>query len=434
MLFKKITGLAFIGMIAGCSTNPVSDNNKNTGDLKFAVSKSLSVTREVVVPNDPKINEEATRINRFAIKMYAQLIKEGGNTFFSPYSITTALGMADVGAKGTTDQQIRQALEVTLPGSDFHYALNGLNQSLENHSSSTDNLELNVANSIWAQNSDFYVLFLNDLSQHYSAGVNLLDFKNDPDPSRLIINNWVSEQTNQRIKDLIPERVITTDTRLVLTNAIYFLADWEIKFDISKTDDKPFWRLDVSSVSVPTMMLRDSTLKLLYYKSESARVLELPYKGKRIVMDFILPDSGTFNNFEATLTSDKIITLLNGLDSVALPPVRIPRFQFATPSISLKKAFVELGMTVPFTPGADFSGINDKDLMILDIVHKAFIKVEEKGTEAAAATAVIMVPTSMSPENMPSFVANRPFIYLIRDTQTNAILFMGRVLDPTVSE
>jgi serpin B len=250
----------------------------------------------------------------------------------------------------------------------------------------------------------------------------------------LIINDWVSEQTHDRIKDLLPEGSITVDTRLVLTNAIYFLADWLIKFPDTLTDNQSFTRLDGSLVTVPMMNLRSNPVKLLYYDAGNCRIIELPYKGNRLVMNLILPDSGTYNNFEQNLSAEIISELINGLDSMGLVTVRIPRFEFTTASISLVDAFKNLGMTAPFSPSADFSGISHGSLAISDIIHKAFVKVDEKGTEAAAATAVIIGRVSDPAPPPEQFVANRPFIFFIRDTMTGAILFMGRILDPLVKE
>lgn len=436
MPLRKLLNLVFIGLIAGCTNDPLSTNDDNSSDLKFTTSKSESVEREVILSGDSRIAEQAASINQFAVKMYSQLIKADSNTFFSPYSITCALGMADAGALGSTDEQIRKALQVTLSGDDLHAAINGLDQSLKSHSESNQNLDLNVVNSIWAQNG--YALripYLDKLSRHYEAGINLLNFMEDPDNCRIIINDWVSEQTKERITDLIPKGGITTDTRVVLTNAIYFLADWLVKFDSTKTENQTFRFLNRSSSAVPMMVMEgkdDKTgLKLLYNRTESARVLELPYQGERIVMDFILPDTGAFRQFESSLTMNDLNVLLEGLDSTVLPCIRIPRFQFTTQSISLVDALYNLGMEAPFSPNADFRGICEESLFIKDIVHKAFIKVNENGTEAAAATAIIF---DRSSTDSPSFVADRPFIYLIRDTHTKAILFMGRVLDPTVTQ
>jgi serpin B len=437
MSFKKLLCLSCAVILSGCNNNPVSDNsnnNKNNVDASFAVIKSDFVCRAVISENDPRVSSQANSISQFSAKMYSELTKEiSGNLFFSPYSITAALGMTDAGAKGETDLQIRKALQVTLNGEDFHAGFNGLDQSLNSHAQATENIELKVVNSIWSQKDMMlYVNFLDLLSKHYDAGINIVNFVLEPEPSRLIINEWVSEQTRDRINDLLPEGSITSDTRLVLTNAIYFLADWLIKFDDTKTDNQEFTRLDGSKVTVPMMNLREKPVKLLYYESGNCRILELPYKGNRLAMDLILPDSGTFNNFEQGISAEVISELVNGLDSVGLLTVRLPRFEFTTPTISLKKAFKNLGMIVPFSLSADFSDISDMGLFISDIFHKAFIKVDETGTEAAAATAVVMQRTSEQSPPPPQFVANRPFIFFIRDTMTGAILFMGRVLDPLV--
>jgi serpin B len=437
MSFKKLLCLGCAVFFVGCNNNPVSDNGNNNKniDAPFAVMKSDFVSRSEIAESDPRVSSQANSINKFSAKMYSELAKEEGNLFFSPYSITAALGMTDAGAKGETDLQIRKVLQVDLSGEDFHAGINGLDYSLKSHSQSTENLELNIVNSIWSQRDlMLQVDFLDLLSRHYDAGVNILDFMQEPEPSRLIINEWVSEQTHERIKDLLPKGSITYETRLVLTNAIYFLADWLIKFDDANTANQTFTRLDGSKVTVPMMNLREEPVKLLYYNQGNCRILELPYKGNRLAMDLILPEAGTFNNFEQSISAEIISNLVNGLDSVGLVTVRIPRFEFTTESISLKKAFMNLGMVVPFSLSADFSGISNTSLYIDDIYHKAFIKVDEKGTEAAAATAVIMLPVSTNPPPPPQFVADRPFIFFIRDTLTGAILFMGRVLDPMAGE
>lgn len=433
MDYKKLLCLGCVVILTGCNNNPVSDNNNNDVDAPFAVRKSDFVSRVFIPESDPRISSQANSINQFSVKMYSELAKVDGNLFFSPYSITSALGMTTAGAKGETDLQIRKALQVDLDGEDFHAGINGLDQSLQTHSQATENLELNIVNSIWSQNGMMLqVNFLDLLSKHYDAGINLVDFINKPDSSRLIINDWVSKQTRDRINDLLPEGSITPETRLVLTNAIYFLADWLIKFEEANTSNQTFTRLDGSNATVPMMNLREKPVKLLYYDSGNCRIVELPYKGNRLAMDLILPDSGTYNKFEQSMSAEIISQLTSGLDSVGLVSVRIPRFEFTTPSISLKQAFINLGMNVPFGLSADFSGISSISLFIDDILHKAFVKVDEKGTEAAAATAVIMRTTSVESPPPPEFVANRPFIFLIRDTMTGAILFMGRVHDPLV--
>lgn len=431
---KLLVTCAIAGLLAGCSNDPVSNNNGKDTELKFGISKQ-DVDRNVVVSTDPRISAEASSISRFAVKMYKQIVENGKNAFFSPYSITTALGMTDAGAKGNTDLQIREALQVTLEGDDFHSGLNGLDLSLKSFSDATDNLELNVENSIWAQDNVTYfkVGYLDRLARNYGAGVYMLDFMNEPEPSRIIINDWVAQKTNQRIMDLIPSGVITPSTRLVLTNAIYFLADWKYKFDSTLTATGSFYTANGDSIQTPMMSYKDKPAKMLYNYSGNVRMLELPYQGDRIAMDLILPDSGTFGTFEDSVTYEGLSGLISGLDSTKLMTVQIPKFQFTTPSVSIKKALQNLGMIDPFTTAADFSGIADVSLAIADVLHKAFIKVNESGTEAAAATAVVIDITAVLNDTR-FFVANRPFMYLIRDKQTNAILFMGRIMNPAVSE
>jgi serpin B len=424
----KLLLIVCLGIVAGCTKNPVNtENNFNQG----------AAQREIISINDKRVTSQAAAINSFAVKMYSQLIVSDENVFFSPYSITVALGMADAGAWGETDRQIRSALCVNANGDNFHAGLDGIDLSLRTYADTAGDLQLSVANNIWVQN-DFTIKdrFLDILTQYYGSGINLLNFKLYPDSSREIINDSVSDQTRGRINNLLPFGSIKDSTKLVLTNAVYFLAEWLLKFDISRTYNKDFIKLNGNKVSVPTMQM--SYMDFKFKQSGNYKVLELPYKGQRIVMDIILPDSGQFSQFESGLSSLNITDLFNGLSSTELSLISIPRFEFTTLSISLSRAFQKLGMILPFSPNADFSSISDSSLCITDIFHKAFVKVNETGTEAAAATAVIIgraTSALVQPGLVrPEFIADHPFIYLIRDTQTNAILFIGREVDPEVSE
>jgi serpin B len=431
-----VAGGMFLLNSIGCSTRNGPLNTDNTPvSTPFAIAKSTSARETAAVP-ESLLSAQATSINTFAVALYKQLGAQAGNLFFSPYSITAALGMTEAGAQGTTQSQIRQALSVTLPGDAFHAAINALDLSLMGHAQATDGLTLNMVNSTWTQSGwDFRVAYLDVLSRYYGAGVNLLDFIAAPDPSRIIINTWVADQTNQRIKDLIPQGAITSDTRLVLTNAIYFLASWLYRFDASLTTNQTFTKLDNSAVSAPLMQLggNGTKLRMNYARVGTARAIDLPYKGDRLRMTVLLPDKGSFPAFESSISVATVNALVQALDSTDLPPVRLPKFTFTSGSVSLVPALQSLGMTDAFDDTkADFSGIDGRrDLVITDVIHKAFIAVDEKGTEAAAATAVIIGVTSM-PVDPPSFVADRPFIFLIRDRQTGVILFMGRIVDPTV--
>ena len=420
----------------GCSRkgSPLSTDNQPA--VPFAVAKSTSA-RDIAIVSDSLLSIQASSINSFSVSMYKLLAAKSGNLFFSPYSITAALGMTDAGARGETDTQIRQALCVKLQGDDFHAALNGLDQSLMGHVQATPGLTLDIVNSTWMQAGwDFKVAYLDFLSRYYGAGVNLLDFASEPEQSRVIINTWVADQTNQKIIDLIPTGDIDSFTRVVLTNVIYFLANWLYQFNASLTKDQTFTKLDNSTVTTPMMQLGDTnkTIALSYSRVGKVCALDLPYIGNRLCMTVLLPDSGSFSDFESAISIEKIDSLVRALDSTMLYPVLLPKFTVTFGTISLLSALQSLGMIDAFVQDkADLSGIDGtKDLYVSDVLHKAFIAVDEKGTEAAAATAVI-IKTWESLSSPPSFIADRPFIFMIRDKQTKAILFMGRVLDPTVN-
>lgn len=426
-MLKVITMLC-MGIIAGCTNNPI-DIEKN--------HDQSTAGREIIAVNDQRVTSQVEAINSFAVKMYSQLIETDKNVLFSPYSITVALGMTDAGASGETDRQIRSALCVKNNGNDFHAGVDGLDLSLQAYADTATNLQLSISNNIWAQN-DFTIRsgYSDLLSHYYGADMHLLNFILYPDSSRIVINDSISNQTRGRISNLLPFGSIDSSTRLVLTNAVYFMADWSVKFDrLMTTLDKDFKRLDGSTVSVPLMQMNNSGFK--FKQSGNYKVLELPYKGERIVMDIILPDNGQFSQFESGLSSINISNYFSGLSFTKLSQVCIPRFEFTTPSLPLSTAFQKLGMILPFSMGADFSLICDTSLYISEIFHKAFVKVYEAGTEAAVATAVIK-GLGCSPLQpvvvMPEFVADHPFLYLIRDTQTNAVLFMGREVDPRVRE
>ncbi|MCX7726030.1 MAG: serpin family protein [Chitinispirillaceae bacterium] len=432
-----VTSLVF-ALIYGCSnpndTGKLPDTEKQ--NQPFAVAKSVAVSREESPVPQELLLEQAASNNKFAVKMYKLLCKEdSGNLFFSPYSITAALAMTAAGAppNSQTRKQILDALQVTLEGYNFDMAINGLDLSLMNYASQTEGITLNIVNSTWMQAGwNFKVKYLDHLSRFYGAGVNLLDFINKAEESRITINNWVAEQTNQKIKDLLPQGSITTDTRLVLTNAIYFLGEWLYSFKPEYTKEKTFTLLNNNIIQVPLMMFDEpsKTIKMLYSQKNDLRAIEFPYKGNRLVMTVFLPDEGKFSDFEKNLEIDTINQLISALDSTELV-VALPKFEFTSGSFSLVKPLMELGMIDAFTPAADFSEIDGtRSLFVSDVLHKAFVSVDEKGTEAAAATAVIMTYFSSPTE----FIANRPFIFVIRDKLTTTILFMGRVVNPLEKE
>lgn len=374
--------------------------------------------------------------NRFALDLYQAVRGEGGNLFYSPFSISLALAMTYAGAAGETEQQMAKALHFDLPQDRLHPAMNLLDQTLESQAEKAGAEEaedesrgftLNIVNSLWGQNDyNFQPEFLDLLAQNYGAGLRLLDFAADAEAARQVINGWVEEQTSDRIQDLIPAGVIDALTRLVLVNAIYFNAAWALPFEPEVTQDGDFHLLDGSSVQVPMMKQVEI---FPYVDGDGYQAVELPYVGRQMAMVVLLPDEGGFEQFEAALDAERLDEVVAQLSSQNMS-LSLPKFEFEA-TLGLAGALQSLGMADAFQPGeADFSGMDGtRDLFIQDVLHKAFVAVDEEGTEAAAATAVVVGVTSMPAEPIEVTI-DRPFIFLIRDIETGSILFIGRMLNP----
>jgi len=369
----------------------------------------------------------------FAFDLYQQL-KEEGNLFFSPYSISTALAMTYAGAGGTTKSQMAEALHFDLPQDKLPPAFNWLEQELAKRSEGAEGKDdegfrLNVVNAIWGQKDyEFRVAFLDTLAENYGAGLRILDYINEPEQSRTTINDWVSEQTEEKIRNLIAPGGITPLTRLVLTNAIYFNATWENQFYEEATKDLPFNLLDGGTVSVPMMRQTES---FGYTEGENYQAVELPYDGEELSMVILLPAEGKFTEFDSNFDFRQAGRIIDRLDDERVK-LTMPKFEFES-DFSLKQALSALGMPDAFSGSADFSGMtSNNDLFIGDVIHKAFVSVDETGTEAAAATAVMMAGSAPGPKPKEpvTVTIDRPFIFLIRDIDTGAILFIGRVLNP----
>ncbi|MEM4202240.1 MAG: serpin family protein [Candidatus Hadarchaeum sp.] len=360
----------------------------------------------------------------FALDLYRVVRGSEGNLFFSPYSISLALAMTYAGARGFTAQEMAEVLHFTLPQERLHPAFNALDLALMAQNS--ENFRLNIANSIWGQiGFEFRQEFLDVLALNYGAGLRGLNFRENPESARVRINDWVSEQTKEKIKDLIPPGAIDALTRLVLTNAIYFNAVWEHQFSENLTADGVFTLLDGSQVTVP-MMSWPKGERIRYTEGEGYRAVELPYRDTTAAMLVILPES--FEEFEGTLTAGRLREIVASLESQNVI-VKMPKFRFEFP-LDLTETLAGMGMATAFSDQADFTGMAEDRLKISKVLHKAFISVDEKGTEAAAATAVIMELTAVLPPPIAVSI-DRPFIFLIHDTSTGAVLFMGRVLDPS---
>lgn len=370
----------------------------------------------------------------FALDFYQAVHDQGGNLFYSPYSISLALAMTYAGARGTTESQMGETLNFTLPQDRLHPAINALDQELASREAASsaqegDSFKLNIANSIWAQKDyTFLPEYLDLLAQNYGAGLRLVDFAGNVESGRQTINDWVDEQTQGKIKDLIPQGAIDALTRLVLANAIYFKASWLHPFDEKLTQDGDFHLLDGSQVRVP-MMAASASTSLPYAQGPGYQAVELPYLGGDVAMLILVPDAGTFPQFEASLNPVRLQEVLSSLKSQQVV-LKMPKFKFES-SYDLSNTLAGMGMPDAFDPGqADFSGMDGgRNLYITRVLHKAYVSVDEKGTEAAAATAVIVGLTAM-PSSPVELTVDRPFIFIIQDKPTGTILFMGRILNP----
>ncbi|HXY74176.1 MAG TPA: serpin family protein [Dehalococcoidales bacterium] len=368
----------------------------------------------------------------FAFNLYHKLISSDGDMLFSPYSISEALAMTWAGAQGKTANQMASALNFNLNQNALHPAFNSLDLALKSRDQTTGStdqtpFQLNVVNAIWGQKDfKFQSNFLDVLAQNYGAGLRIVDFINKTEASRTTINDWVAEQTKDKIQDLLPQGSVDAYTRLVLTNAVYFKAGWLSKFDKAATTNGTFNLVNGNTVTVQMMQ---QSAHFNYYDGGNYEAVELPYYGNQLSMVVIVPKSGQFNAFEQSLNGDTFRNITGNLNS-AYVILQMPKFKFDS-SFGLKSALTALGMTDAFNPtAADFSGMDGKqDLFIQDVVHKAYISLDENGTEAAAATGVIMSTTSM-PTNEVHLTIDRPFLFAIRDISTGSILFTGRVMNP----
>lgn len=371
--------------------------------------------------------------NAFAYDLYQELLKDDGNLFYSPYSISLALAMTYAGARSQTEKQMAEAMHFTLSQERLHPAFNSLDLTLtiqeEETGEGEEPIRLNIANSIWGQHGyDFKPDFLDTLAENYGAGLRLLDFVRATEKSRQVINDWVSDETEQKIQDLIPSGAIDTQTRLVLANAVYFNASWMREFKEDLTEDGSFYLLDGGEVTIP-MMKQTETFR--YTAGEGYQAIELPYMGNTMSMVVLLPTTGGFAAFENSLDSENMESILGSLDYQSVE-LTLPKFSFES-RFSLANTLMDLGMPDAFSPGsADLSGMDGtRELFISDVVHKAFVAVDERGTEAAAATAVIVRAVSMPmPGESEQFIADHPFIFMVRDLETGTILFIGRVTNP----
>jgi len=363
--------------------------------------------------------------NAFALELYQRLRGTEGNLFFSPYSISTALGMTYAGARTTTQTQMAQALHFTMEPERLHPAFAQLSADLED-AGRLGQIQVKIANALWPRrDSKFLKPFLSLVKKYYRVKITPLDFVDEP-AARRAINDWVEARTENRIKDLITEGALDSATRLVLVNAIYFKGAWADEFDPRLTADAPFQIAPDVQVQVP-MMNRKQHYR--YAENELFQALELPYAGRRLSMLALLPvEVDGLSKLEESLKLETLETWLEDLNESEVN-VTLPKFELSFP-FQMNEFLISMGMTDAFTERADFSGMDGgRDLYIGAALHKAFVAVNEQGTEAAAATAVIMRTKAMAISSI-LFRADHPFLFLIRDNASGSILFMGRLVKP----
>lgn len=353
---------------------------------------------------------------------------QDGNLFFSPFSITAALSMTYAGAAGETAEEMADVLYVSSDDESYHSGYGELIRTILPQPEDCA-VELSIANRLFGQEGfPWLTPFLDITANDYGAPLEDIDFGADPEQARAYINDWVAEQTADRITDLLPPGILTADTVMVLTNAIYFKANWMEAFKESQTLDGVFSLADGSTVTTP-LMYRSGEANLARVGNVSA--LELPYDGGLQSMVVLLPDdTSALPELEAGLSNDFVDEVMDAMVAVPDAEVLLPRFSIDA-RVDLKQRLVELGMPTAFQKGAanltNMAGPEAANLFILDALHRAFIEVNEAGSEAAAATAVVVNNESAG----PGFYANHPFVFLIRDNATGAVLFLGRVSDPT---
>ena len=433
----------------------VDISNTNTHQLGFDVMRSLLSVAALVaytsctVANAQEANTEPAEEvevmdansdgvqveslvasqTELAFDLYHRARSDGENVFFSPHSISSALAMVFAGARGETQRQMAGVLHWQSDGQALLASIRNLQDQLTSREAADapGALALHIANSLWMDGGyQFAADYVSLLGGDFGAEAQTVDFRGGTEAARQAINTWISDTTNERITDLLGPGSIDEMTRLVLANAIYFHANWHLEFDPDITTNQVFRLLDGSAATVPLM---HQTNHLWFFQGSGFVAVDLLYQGGETSMLIILPDAGTFSAFEEQLRPDILTSITDGLESRYVD-LLMPRFGLEQ-SIGLKDALVTMGMPVAFGDEADLSGMDGVgELYISNVFHKAFVAVDEQGTEAAAATAAVMGWQSIPPPPVEVHL-DRPFLFIIRHRESGAVLFMGRVLDPS---
>ncbi|MBI5032889.1 MAG: serpin family protein [Chloroflexi bacterium] len=371
-------------------------------------------------------NKTVSENTEFALELYQKLRTSTGNLFFSPYSISMALAMTYAGARGNTETQMAQALHFPLDQEQLYSSFAALRARLD-QVELTNHVQLRIVNSLFpGKRYTFLDEFLVLTKQFYGAVITPLDYGN-PEAARQAINAWVEEKTEGKIKDLISPGILNPLTQLVLVNAIYFKGNWANPFYENITSDAPFWVTADSQVNARMMSQKD---EFQYAEYTSLQILELPYAGNGLSMIVLLPkEIDGLEKLEESLTPEILDRWINNLRKREII-VYLPKFAITFP-FRLDDTLQAMGMIDAFDMDkADFSGMDgSQELYIGAVLHKAFVAVDEKCTEAAAATAVVMQLRAMTLP--PTFRADHPFVFFIRENSTGSILFLGRMVQPS---
>ena len=417
-------------LAAGCGeadeAAPTTTTNQDAGQQPLQQGQLVRADVERATSTDAGDDEVASVVvgnTEFAFELFRAAAAEGGNVFLSPYSIAAALTMTYAGARGTTADEMAETLMFGVDGDRIHAVRNELDLRVTTipeplPDDEREPMSIEIANSLWGQyDYPFLEEFLTILAENYDAGMNLVDFATDAEAARVEINEWVEEQTRGRIIDLIPQGVIDSMTRLVLVNAIWFKASWAEQFDPEATADGAFYTLAGGESTVPFM---NGGGMIPYTAGDGFEMLRIPYAGDA-AMVVILPEEGRFDEIAAQLDSEFLATASQSQTTRDIE-LAFPKFEF-TSEFGLSKTLQDMGMIEAFASpgpdgGADFTGMTEqRELFIQDVVHQAFVSVDETGTEAAAATAVIVGLTSVADPPIPVRV-DRPFIFMIEHGST----------------
>ena len=436
VLHPEYVRLAY-AVLCGLSAVAACDGTHTTNPIEVPVGAQL-VKSSAPRDQNPSLSADAAKAlnagnRQFACDLYRELADASENLFFSPYSLSVALAMTYAGAAGDTRSEMRNALHFDLEEPELHTAFDATTgelerraQQLSKNSSAGTGFQLSIVNQAWGQKGyAFEDAYLDVLAQHYGSGLLLTDLSGQTEASRTLINRWVADQTNQRVKDLLPKSALSANTRLVLTNAVYFKASWFNKFNPADTGDATFYAPGAER----SVRFMHSSGRLNYTKGESYSALELPYASDAVRMLIIAPDAEQF----AAVSGGFGPALLDEIQASLKPAsvtLSLPRWSFSVDlEQRLKEALQSLGMRTAFTVDADFSRISaNPELYVDGVYHQAFVAVDEQGTEASAATGVV-VATKGILENV-ALTLDHPFLFVIYDQPTGQLLFVGQLVDP----